>query len=593
MTKYRDHRIENWKQFLFPHDHENFLGNGETAVLRFVKDWRRRFLVFMLVLCTVICFVLALDNYINQHHPVYGLILIAMSAVMAHQAYRVLRSQGSFFSAQLTVSFLAMAATTSGAAANGILPLIFFAGIVVCYYMLLPVRYALGFSVATFIANTVALSFSPELFNQAIYSRVGLQALIVLPALHFNACLTIWLLSFYASMLSSRTHFISTVSHELRSPLNGMTGLIHLTREMLASPDPSEREKVDQNLQRISELQEHLTEIIGNTLDLNQLKGGKLKIHPEPIELKPFMESATHTFQASCEEKGIALVCDVVQGKAGELIEMDSLRLRQILFNLIGNAVKYTEQGKIRVEACLRKEYQADEILRLDVFDTGIGIPAHLQHMVFEEYSQLSHISEHRANGTGLGLSLVRELVSALGGTCGFNSTEGVGSHFWVMLPTRTVGISELGSGNSTDLVQGVSPQFSDLQGLRVLVADDEPINRQIISKVLSKRGVETILAANGKEALDLARAATQPFDMLIMDLEMPIMDGSRALGNIRQISGFEKTPAICITGAVFEFSEGDPLDFGFDEYLSKPVKPDTLLSKVCYQSLMCKMTSH
>lgn len=592
MTKYSDHRIENWKQFLFPHDHENFLGNEETAVLRFVKDWRRRFLVFMLVLCTVICFVLALDNYINQNHPLYGLFLVGMAAVMALQAFRVLRKKGSLFSAQLTVSFLAMAGTTSGAAANGILPLIFFAGVVVCYYMLLPVRYALGFSVATFIANTVALSVSPELFNQAIYSRVGLQALIVLPALHFNACLTIWLLSFYASMLSSRTHFISTVSHELRSPLNGMTGLIHLTREMLNSSDPAERQKVDQNLQRVSELQEHLSEIIGNTLDLNQLKGGKLKIHLEPIELKPFMESATHTFQAACEEKGIALVCDVVQGKAGELIEMDSLRLRQILFNLIGNAVKYTEQGKIRVEACLRKEYQADEILRLDVFDTGIGIPVHLQHMVFEEYSQLSALVKYRANGTGLGLSLVRELVSALGGTCGFNSTEGVGSHFWVMLPTRSLEQKEI-SPTSNDTVNAVSPQFSDLQGLRVLVADDEPINRQIISKVLSKRGVETVLAANGKEAFDLAKASASAFDMLIMDLEMPVLDGGQALAKIRELPGFERIPAICITGAVFESETSDPLDHGFDEYLSKPVKPDTLLSKVCYQSLIHKMTSH
>lgn len=590
-------KIHNWKAFLFSEDHTASNFHDDVGLFQLFRTWRRYFLIFVLGFITVIAVGLGLDNVFNLGNVPMGLGILCMSAMVAVTLLKVVRAQEVSLAYELATCGLIVFATTAAAYSNGILPMVLFSATVVCYYMLLPVRYALGVSLGAFALNSAAMFASVHPFESALYVRVVAEAAMVLPVLHFYVCLTNFLASNYSEVLSARTRFLNTISHELRSPLNGLTGLLHLTEELNTSDSIADRALMAQNLQRMGKLQRHLTDIISNTLDLNQIKAGKLMMRAEQFDWTDLVENAAETYRAACEEKGLLLVCNIDPGICGKHIESDSLRIRQILFNLIGNAVKYTEQGRVCVAAVLRCKPNAESTLRLEVLDTGTGIPEARQRDVFVEFAQLHDGLEYRARGTGLGLSLVRELAQGLGGQCGFASAEGVGSQFWVELPVKAVTpAATAASGAALTPAAGSGAggnnEANALKGLRVLVVDDENINRQVICNILERRGVETIQASNGREALDLAAGLPQPVDIILMDIQMPVMDGLQALPKIRALPGWGRVAAICISGAIVESDANDPLQHGFDEMLAKPIAPSNLLAKAGYYSLLNKMAA-
>lgn len=345
----------------------------------------------------------------------------------------------------------------------------------------------------------------------------------------------------------------------------------------------------------MQDLQLHLAQVIGNTLDFNQLRAGRLSIHLEPLELTEFIQNAVDAFKATCDAKGLELLCDYPDRLQGVFISSDGLRLRQVLFNLISNSVKYTKQGKIRIEFDLIENKPNPHILQISVFDTGIGIPKHKLSKVFQEYSQVHSDNTYAENSTGLGLSLVQELVSALSGSCGVNSTEGIGSHFWCRISVEKLAIDALpkSTSNCHEVKQpGKAPTTysntkPELHHLTILVAEDESINRKVIGRILRKYGVNVLEACDGPSAVEAARDEAHSIDMFLVELHIPGLNGLEVMQQIRQVSRYQKTPAICISGALIESDEDHPVSRGFDEFVCKPINPEALISKICYYSLL------
>ncbi|MEQ8954674.1 MAG: ATP-binding protein [Gammaproteobacteria bacterium] len=354
----------------------------------------------------------------------------------------------------------------------------------------------------------------------------------------------------------AKASFLAAMSHELRTPLNGVVGASQLLSNRSDLTDGG-RELVNV----ISRSSENLIELINNVLDLSRLDSNELELEAAPIEIRELLDHSLAALAFQAKEKGLNFAI-VVEDDIPDYIEGDPTRLRQVLINLVGNAVKFTNSGEITLilDTAMNR-------MRLRIIDTGIGIAKSAQASLFEPYVQAEATIVRRYGGSGLGLSIVKRLVTAMGGRIMVQSTPGRGSIFTVFLPLEPSGPPEF---TSTELRE------YDVPPLYVLVADDNAVNRMVLSRLLEEDGHDVVSVSNGKEAVEYYR--DHRVDVIMMDLQMPVMDGVSATRKVRSMSyGKSSVPIIAVTANVVTEKPEKFLAAGMNAVLAKPYKKEEL----------------
>jgi PAS domain S-box-containing protein len=365
----------------------------------------------------------------------------------------------------------------------------------------------------------------------------------------------------------AKSRFLANMSHEIRTPMNAIIGLTHLMRD--DKPSPAQRDKLD----KISAAAKHLLSIINDILDISKIEAGRLELAPVHFRLADVIEDVSVLVAERVKEKGLRFSSSVEE--LPPVLYGDAMRLTQILLNYVGNAVKFTATGAIALTGAVVEETQSDVLVRLTVRDNGIGIaPEHLPRL-FQAFEQADNSTTRKFGGTGLGLRINRHLAQLMGGDAGVDSTPGVGSAFWVTLrlaKSTADKVSRLDLASSTADVAQLASCF---QGVHVLLAEDNPINQEVSLTLLRNVGIDADLAADGAQAV--SRASTHTYDLILMDMQMPEMDGLDATRAIRRLAGHAATPIVAMTANAFNEDRQACLAAGMNDHIGKPVDPRTL----------------
>lgn len=373
---------------------------------------------------------------------------------------------------------------------------------------------------------------------------------------------------------SAKSEWLANMSHEIRTPLNGILGFTELLRRG-ADSDEAERNEF---LQTIHSSGQHLLSLINDILDLSKIEAGHMEVEKVNCSPHQVVAEVMSVLRVRAGEKGLDLTYQW-HGAMPESIFTDPARVRQIVINLVGNAIKFTEQGAVRVKARLERS-TGDSHLVIEVTDTGIGIPEEKQAAVFEAFRQADNSVTRRFGGTGLGLSISQQLAQLLGGALSVNSTLGEGSTFTLRVQAGPIGKLVKGDASSTaECLTVCETQSEEIENLnaRVLVVDDGDINRKLVRLALQKKGAHVEVACDGQQGLQVALAGD--FDLVLMDMQMPQMDGYTACSELRK-AGYTK-PVIALTANAMRGDMEKCLAAGCSDYLSKPIDPGELVTVV------------
>ena len=362
----------------------------------------------------------------------------------------------------------------------------------------------------------------------------------------------------------AKSQFLATMSHEIRTPLNAVLGLHEL---MLHSPLDAQQQRYAELIGSSGRL---LLALINDILDVSRIEAGHMQLNTAPFSVQVAADGVVALMQERALSKGLALRLDL-SAAPGQALLGDVIRIQQILFNLVGNAIKFTDRGEVRVGVAVKPRAGSAVWLELAVSDTGIGIPASAMPTLFDRFTQADSTTMRRYGGSGLGLAITRDIVQMMGGTIETSSTPGQGSRFLVTIPSR---LAERDEGAAP----GLEPAAGDAErpSLRILVAEDNGVNQILISAVLERLGHRAQLVDDGQQAVDAVRAGT--WDVVLMDLQMPGMDGMEATQAIRALGGrHARLPIIAMTANAFEADRQACLDAGMDDHLAKPIDVDKL----------------
>jgi len=356
-----------------------------------------------------------------------------------------------------------------------------------------------------------------------------------------------------------KSDFLAAMSHEIRTPMNGVIGMSTL----LAETKMTEEQK--DYVGTIKRSAEALLRLINDILDHSKIEAGKVQINPRPFDLSQMCTDISELFHPTTREKNITLEITYL-GREEWAFNADPERIRQILVNLIGNAVKFTEKGHVRVVIECQKSFAGKALLKFSVSDTGAGMSEEESQMLFQKYAQTK--SGMKFGGTGLGLSICRQLVELMGGQIGLSSKLGLGSTFWFTLELPESTLQQIPSQKESSF----APVFRG----HVLLAEDQPVNQRVAVTYLQKLGLEVDVANNGQIAVQMALAKS--YDLIFMDCQMPVMTGYDATRNIRAQQHGERTTIVALTAEGTSGERKTCLEVGMDDFLTKPLELERLV---------------
>jgi CheY-like chemotaxis protein len=386
---------------------------------------------------------------------------------------------------------------------------------------------------------------------------------------------------------AAKSEFLANMSHEIRTPMTAILGFAEVLLEQLTAPD-----QVDA-LRTIRRNGHYLLGLINDILDLSKIEAGKLTLESIATAPAQLVRDVLELLRIRAAEKNLSLQARF-EGPIPELIQTDPTRLRQILINLASNAIKFTQQGGVTIGVRLLNDGE-QPWLRFDITDTGIGMTPEQAARIFHPFVQADTSTTRRFGGTGLGLAISRRLVEMLGGEISFTTAPGHGSTFTVTIPTgslhdvrcwqpdhRPAPLPVATAAPTSAAAPSPGLSQAPLEGRRILLAEDGPDNQRLIALLLRKSGAEVELAENGQQARDKALAAAaqgRPFDVILMDMQMPVLDGYDATRQLRQ--GGYTAPILALTAHAMSGDRQHCLDAGCDDYAAKPVDRKQLMDVV------------
>jgi PAS domain S-box-containing protein len=366
----------------------------------------------------------------------------------------------------------------------------------------------------------------------------------------------------------AKSIFLANMSHEFRTPMNGIMGMTSLAKRRATDP-----KQIDQ-LAKAEQSAQRLVALINDILDISKIEAEQLKLETIDFTLGEVLDHLNGLVSQTASEKGLTLTIDIAAGLSRLSLRGDSLRLGQILINLASNAIKFTTAGSVTVRVLLTGESSSDVQIRCEVQDTGIGISTEDQKRVFQPFEQADGSTTRKYGGTGLGLAISKRLAEAMGGDIGVESQVGLGSTFW--LSTRLAKGARIDqpspATNSLSAEYELKAHFS---GARILLAEDDPICQEVARDLMQDAGLRVDLAGDGSEAVEMATRTD--YALIVMDMQMPTLNGIEAARGIRALPRCKHTPILAVTANVFAENRAQCFDAGMNDFITKPVDPGAL----------------
>jgi signal transduction histidine kinase len=371
----------------------------------------------------------------------------------------------------------------------------------------------------------------------------------------------------------AKSIFLANMSHELRTPMNGVMGMTDLA--LRRATDPRQMDMLNKS----KGAAQHLLDVINDILDISKIEADRLPIEDKPFSLRQAIDETMEMQNSLAQLKGLTLSCEIASA-VPDLLLGDAFRLRQILINFVGNAIKFSERGQIIVRAVIAEQDSDSVLLKIEVEDQGIGISPETQERLFHAFSQADGTNTRKYGGTGLGLVISKRIALLMGGDVGVISEEGCGSTFWATVRLKRVAgeqhddVSEP-EGSPREMLARL---FSDC---RVLVVEDEPLNREVEVFLLEDAGLASDVASNGQEAVEKVRGGN--YALILMDVQMDVMNGLEATRAIRQIPGMADIPILAMTANAFDEDRDACLAAGMNAHIGKPMEPEAFYTTVLH----------
>jgi len=369
----------------------------------------------------------------------------------------------------------------------------------------------------------------------------------------------------------AKSDFLANTSHELRTPMNGLLGMLDVVLDSKLTPDQRDQ------LETAQRCAYSLLTLLNDILDLSKIEAGKLALEKIPFQMRAVLEDCVKSFQAKAHQKNVELEFSI-SADAPTNVLGDPLRLRQMITNLLSNALKFTENGAISVRLSGSVSPANPQLVeaQIEVSDTGIGIEPDKLSEIFEKFTQANGTITRKYGGTGLGLAIIKQLVEMQGGHVAVKSTVGEGSTFFINLPC------EIAAPNAEERDGPAADSHSNVvSGVRLLLVEDNAVNQKVVRAILGKRGFKMDIANHGKEALAMLEASKEGYDLVLMDVQMPVLDGLEATRILRRNPRWNSLPVIAMTAHAMQGDRERCLLAGMNGHISKPIQPIPFLAAI------------